>query len=47
MGNNIITPDYIISQIGILTIEELKDLIIEYGSQEYGDGSYWAEKSSH
>lgn len=42
-----ITPEYIVSQISILTEAELLELITEYGNEQYSNGSYWASKDSY
>lgn len=39
-----LTPEYIVSQIGILSNEEIIELIIEYGNNKADDASYWASK---
>ena len=40
-----LTPEYIVSQIGILTTQEICELIRDYGNEQAEGAGYWAGRN--
>jgi hypothetical protein len=40
-----LTPEYIITQICLLTNEEICELIRDYGNEQADESGYWTDKN--